>query len=212
MEYLLHAGLQCQYRHGLRHPIRHIRDAENPRPAFLRYLHRPDRAREMRSRRHAIPQLVEVVFQVLLVLFDRHTVSPGRSAILLHFQPRIPHHALGDIIRLALRLRFTHAIPPFRLITLAYQDGPAPWLHPYCDTQGLHSYYGRVRQRAPRRYSAPRGFRRLEFSLSPPSKPAAVSGHTFTCSMRKPEPGSCCLYAGHRLGSKRVTPRLIPGP
>jgi len=53
------------------------------------------------------------------------------------------------------------------LITLDYQDDPAPWLRPHCDTQGLHSYYGRVRQRAPRRYSAPCGFRRLEFSLSP---------------------------------------------
>ena len=31
----------------------------------------------------------------------------------------------------------------------------------------LHSYYGRVRQRVPHRYSAPPGFRRLESSLSP---------------------------------------------
>jgi hypothetical protein len=64
------------------------------------------------------------------------------------------------------------------------------------------------RQRAPRRYSAPCGSRRLEFSLSPPATPAAVSGRAFTCSARKPGPGSCCLYAGHRLGSKRVSPDL----
>jgi hypothetical protein len=30
-------------------------------------------------------------------------------------------------------------------------------------------------------------------------------------SVREPRPGSCCLYAGHRLGSKQVSPRLIPG-
>ena len=57
-------------------------------------------------------------------------------------------------------------IPP-RLITFAYQDSPAPWLRPHCDTRELHSYYGRVRQRVPYRYSAPPGFRRLESSLSP---------------------------------------------
>ena len=96
---------------------------------------------------------------------------------------------------------------PFRLITLISQDGPAP----HCDTQRLHGYYGRVRQRAPPRYSAPRGFRRLEVSLSPPTKLAAVTRHAFTGSTREPRPSSCCLYAGHHLGSKRVTPRFVPG-
>jgi len=55
------------------------------------------------------------------------------------------------------------------LITLISQDDPTPWLRPHCDTQGLHSYYGWVRRRVPRRYSAPCGFRRLEFSLLPPT-------------------------------------------
>ena len=40
--------------------------------------------------------------------------------------------------------------------------------------------------------------------------PAAVSGRAFTCSVREPGPGSCCLYAGRHLGSKRVSPRLLP--
>jgi len=53
--------------------------------------------------------------------------------------------------------------------------------------------------------------RRLEVSLSPPVKLTAVSGHAFTGSTREPGPSSCCLYAGHHLGSKRVTPRFIPG-
>ncbi len=53
--------------------------------------------------------------------------------------------------------------------------------------------------------------RRLEVSLSPPVTLAAVSGHAFTGSAREPGPSSCCLYAGHHLGSKRVTPKLIPG-
>jgi hypothetical protein len=38
-----------------------------------------------------------------------------------------------------------------------------------------------------------------------------VSGHAFTRSIEAPRSRSCCLYAGRRLGSKRVPPRLIPG-
>jgi hypothetical protein len=37
-----------------------------------------------------------------------------------------------------------------------------------------------------------------------------VSGYAFTRSVEAPWPGSCCLYAGRRLSSKRVSPRLIP--
>ena len=40
--------------------------------------------------------------------------------------------------------------------------------------------------------------------------PTTVSGLAFTRSVREPSSGSCCLYAGRRLGSKRVSPRLIP--
>jgi len=95
------------------------------------------------------------------------------------------------------------------LITLIRLDGPAPWLRPHCDTQRLHSYYGRVRQRASN------GTQLLADSAawSSPSRhhfPAAVSGRAFTCSVREPGPGSCCLYAGRHLGSKRVSPRLLP--
>jgi hypothetical protein len=166
MEGLLHVRLQRHDRHRLRHPVNHARNAENPRPALLRYFHRADRTGKITTRGHAIPQLVEVILQPLLELRNRHPIGPGRSSILFHFQPRTPHQTLRDVMRLDLRPRFTHAIPPFRLITFAYQDSPAPWLRPHCDTQGHHSYYGRVRQRDPRRYSAPYGFA----AWSPPSR------------------------------------------
>ncbi len=100
---------------------------------------------------------------------------------------------------------------PFRLITFISQDGPAPWLHLHCDTQRLHSYYGRVRQRAPRRYSTPRGSAAWRSPSRRQPKLTVMSGHAFTGSAREPGPSSCCLYAGHHLGSKRVTPRFIPG-
>jgi len=56
---------------------------------------------------------------------------------------------------------FTWTTPPLRSPT-------------HCDTQADHSYYGRVRQRVPHRYSASHGFRRLEPSLSPTHTVAGV--------------------------------------
>jgi hypothetical protein len=164
----LHAGLQRRRRSCLRNTIDDIRYAEHPGPTLLGYLHRPDRPGEIRPRRHPIPQPKEVPREVLLKLLDRHAVDPGRSAILLDLQPRIPHQPLGDVVRLALQPRLMHAVPPWRLTTSTSLNDPAPWLHPRCDTRKLHGYYERVRQRARRRYSAPCGFCRLELSLSPP--------------------------------------------
>src|SRR6478735_824946 len=71
---------------------------------------------------------------------SRH--RPCRSSVLFDLQPRTPHQLFRDVVRLALQLRLTHAIPSSRLITLISQDDPTPWLRPHCDTQGLHSYYG----------------------------------------------------------------------
>jgi hypothetical protein len=78
----------------------------------------------------------------------------------------------------------------------------------------LHRYYGTSRPCAPHRYSAPHGVRRLGVSLSRPatSGPPVHRGDTFPRSARKPGPRSRRLHAGHHLGSKQVSPRLIPGP
>src|SRR6266498_2476770 len=102
---------------------------------------------EVRPRRHPIPQPKEVPRKVLVELLDRHAVGPGRSAIVLDLQPRIPHQPLGDDMRLALQPRLMHAIPPRRLTASTSPNSPAPWLHPRCDTRKLPSYYERVRQR-----------------------------------------------------------------
>jgi hypothetical protein len=125
--------------------------------------------------------------------------------------PRIPHQPFRNVMRLAFQQWLTHATPPFRLITLIHLDDPTPWLHPHCDTQRLHSYYRRVRRRAPQHVLSSSRVRRLEVSISPPTRRRQFRGHAFTCSIREPGPDSCCLYAGPHLSSKRVTPRLIPG-
>jgi hypothetical protein len=101
---------------------------------------------------------------------------------------------------------------PFRLITLISQDDLAPWL-PFPLRYAGGSQLLRASPPArPATVLCSSRICRLEFSLSPPVKLAAVPERAFTCSIREPGPGSCCLYAGHHLGSKRITPRLIPGP
>src|SRR6266540_2134256 len=177
MEHLLHVRLQHQHRRSLRHPTDHVGYAQNPGPALLGEFHRSDRAGKIATRHHAIPQPVEVVLQPRFELLDRHTVGPGRSAITLHLQPRIPDQPLGDVVRLALQPRLTHAIPPFRLISLVRQDDPAPSLPNPLRYAGGSQLLRTSPPASPHRYSAPHGFRRLEFSLSPPAnRPAAVSG------------------------------------
>src|SRR5664280_2313852 len=95
--------------------------------ALLGDFHRPDRSGEIAARRHAIPQPVEVVFQPLLELLDRHPVGPGRSTVPLHLQPRIPHQVLGDVLRLALQLRLTHAIPSLSVDHIRAPGRPRPF-------------------------------------------------------------------------------------
>jgi hypothetical protein len=179
VEHWLHAGLQRHRGRRLGDSIDDVRNAEHPHPVLLPllgYLHRPDRPGEVRPRRHPIPQPVEVPREVLLELLDRHAIGPGRSTILLDLQPRIPQQSLGDDVRLALQLRLTHAAHPSRLTTSVHLDDPAPWLHPRCDTRELHGYYERVRQRARRQYSTPRGFCRLEVSFSLRKAPQRCPG------------------------------------
>lgn len=82
---------------------------------------------------------------------------------------------------------------------------------------GLRRYYETVRPCAPHRYSAPRGLLRLG-ALPPvasqghrPSYRRLCRGDRFSRSAWEPEPSSRHLYAGHRLGGKQVSPRLLPG-
>ncbi len=66
-------------------------------------------------------------------------------------------------------------------------DEPAPWLHPHPSEQGLHSYYGPVRQRAPHRYSVP-SVAASARSLSRPQNCAQVDVSTLAFSRSVQEP------------------------
>src|SRR5712692_8593148 len=211
MEYLLHIRLQRHDRHRLRHPVNDIRNAQDPRSALLGDFHRADRTGEIRSRRHPIPQFIEVILHPLLKLPDRHAVDPGRSSVLLDFQPRIPHHLLGDDVRLAFWHRLIHAIPSLPVDHIHQPGRPRPLAPPPLRYAEASRLLRASPPACPATVLNSLRIRRLEVSLSPTATLAAVSGHAFTGSAREPGPSSCCLYAGHHLGSKRVTPRFIPG-
>ena len=79
---------------------------------------------------------------------------------------------------------------------------------------GLPRYYGAARPCASRRYSVSRSFCCLRFSLLAaagfPTRPRQYRGRRFARSTQEPEPSSRRLCAGRRLGSKQVSPRLLP--
>src|SRR5262249_40262717 len=70
-----------------------------------------------------------------------------------------------------------------------------------------------VRPRAPHRYSTPCRFRCLGHSLRPagPTPNRHRRGDRFPRFVPMPASSSRHLYAGHRLASKQVSARLIPG-
>src|SRR5712691_10621773 len=208
VEHFLQVRLQRQYRHRLRDPVDDIGNAENSRASFLWYLHRADRAGEIRSRRHAVPQLVQAAPQVSPEPLDRHAVGPGRSPVFLHLQPCIPHEPFRDIVRLALQHRFSHVVHSFRLATFINQSDPAPWLRPHYRVSQL------LRASPPACLVTGTQPLTVSAAWSSPSRRhpwRQFRGDTFTRSIREPRPGSCCLYAGHHLGSKRVNPQIPPG-
>src|ERR1035438_3594827 len=118
-----------------------------------------DPARRDTQSGEPVPDLVKVVLQIGLELRYRHPVHAGRALIRLDLLPRLPDSPLRDAKRLARCFQLVHATPPpgspgvDRTDTV--RNDPAPFAPP--SLQGHQRYYEPVRQRAPRRYSAPCG-------------------------------------------------------
>jgi hypothetical protein len=195
--------------HRLRDPVRDRWSPKDPRSTAMRLgdLHRPPRRREVAPRGHPVPDLVQLVLQIRLEVLKRAPVHPRRAPIGLPRLPGFLHLPLRDRQRLARRHQRVHpALPdPARL-----PDQPPPQMTrplPPPPFQGVHRYYGPVRQRTPRRYSVPHRVGRLGRSLSPPPRGRmpyrATPSHVPRRSRR---PGSRRLPAGHRLASQRPPP------
>ena len=73
-----------------------------PTAIRLRYLHRLHRRREVRPRRHPIPDPIQLIPQIRLELLERQPVHPRRTLIVPHRPVRLPHLPLGYLERLSV--------------------------------------------------------------------------------------------------------------
>src|SRR5262249_48550606 len=136
----------------------------------FRYLHRQHRRREITPRGHPIPYLVEIILQIRLEVSAPAPVPPRPSPVGFDSPVCLPHQPLRNTEGLLLRLRLAHSIPP-RILWLPERTSPGrsssfappPLLE-------FRHYYEPVRMPAPRRYSAPPRFRRLD--RAPSHRPA----------------------------------------
>ena len=152
MEVRLHQWLQVPLDHRLCNPIRYGRYAQpSLATVLLRYCYRPDRRREVRPRRHAVPNLVEVVLQVPLELLDRFRIDSGCSFVCPDPFVCLPYLLPGDTKRLCSVGRL---LPPSWLTLL-----PRWMTRPLRSVRfpELPRYYGSLRPCASHRYSHPRG-------------------------------------------------------
>jgi hypothetical protein len=95
--------LQMPGHDRLRDPVRDRGHAEQPgtRAVRFRYLHRPHRGRKVGSRRHPVPDLVQVALEIGLELGEGLLVHPGCALILFDLLVGLPDVPLRDIERLA---------------------------------------------------------------------------------------------------------------
>src|SRR5664279_2024868 len=160
---------------GLGNSIRRIRHAERPDPKTMifRYLHRAHRSREIATRRHPVPQPVEVVPLPPAEVGDTHGIHARRALIGPDLLPRPVDQALIDLKRLHLRLGSSTITVPSSLLWA----GP-----PLCPASVLrHSRFQplAVLPFAARQQHPDRQHRDDRFSCSVPA-PATGSRHLYT--------------------------------
>src|ERR1041384_785350 len=80
----------------------------------LRDLNSPHRWREIRSRGHPIPDLVQVAPHIGLERLDRLPIHPRCAPVRFHLLPRLPDRPLRDIERLVRCFQRVHATPSSR--------------------------------------------------------------------------------------------------
>src|SRR5262249_26997017 len=120
-------------RRGLRYPVGRIRHAEQAHafPMIFRYLHAPHRPREITARGHPVPQLLQIVFQLLFEQPDAHLVHARRPLVGPDLLPRPVNEALTDLKRLHLRPGFLPRLLPCRVALRMPLVCTAPSLQPH---------------------------------------------------------------------------------
>ena len=223
MKNRLRPRFQLLSHHCLRDPVRHRRHPEDSRPTavWLGNLHRLHRRREVRPRRHPIPDPVQAVVPIRVEIVDRLPVHPRRTLVRLDAPVRLPHQSRRNVKRLnRRRTRLAHSSPPTRT--------QVPWLLEYTNLTmsrplrstpitGASSLLRAGPPARPHRYSTPP----VSAVRRAPSRPAPRRYRRRTPGSIEPRlsqvpyssrrPGSRRLHAGHRLASKRDTRQTHPG-
>src|SRR6266542_3554731 len=127
VEHRLHHRLQHHLHDRLRNSIGNRGNAEWTHAAVsFRYLDEPHRRREVRARRHPIPDLVQVPLQIFFECRQRLAIHARCTAVRLHPLIRFPNALLRHVVGLRLRHRLLPSLVGLRL----QPDRRAPSLHP----------------------------------------------------------------------------------
>src|SRR5580693_1932121 len=128
--------LQQHRRRSLRHPVARIGHAGQTHafPMIFRYLHAPHRPREIAPRAHPVPQLVQIVLQLLLKQADADRVHARRPVVGPDLLPRLHDEALIDLKRLHLRPGSLPRLLPLRVGLRMTLVCTAPSLRPHYRT------------------------------------------------------------------------------
>src|SRR6266516_7447829 len=134
MEDRLQFLFQQHCRRSLRHPVHRVGHPEQAHtfPMILRYLHAPHRPRKITPRTHPVPQLIEVIPQLLLEQRDADRVHARRTLIGPDLLPRPVNEALIDLKRLHLRPGPGPGLLPWRV---------GPGLTLVCTAPSLQPHY-----------------------------------------------------------------------
>ena len=197
MKLWFYQRFQVNLGYHLGHPIRDRRDSQTSLAATgLGYGYRTHWWREIAPRGHAIPDLVEVIFQLLLKICNRLRIHSGRSLVCFYPLKRLPNHPFGNLKRLCLIHRFL----PFLVDqVIAGQDNPfAPSpLQDFITTTGCSAPVLRIGT--------------LTLVGLPLEFLPWHRSDRFPRSTQEPESRSCHLHAGRHPGSKQVPLGLILG-
>ena len=152
VELRLHFRFQVHLDHRLGNSVGDSGYAQAALASVLfRYTDRPDRRREVRARRHPIPNPIEIVLQVLLEHLDRLSIHASCSVVRLDPSVSLPNHPLGN----TKRLRVARRLLPRARLTVGIR-----WMtRPLCSIEfpRLHRSYGSLRPCASHRASHPWG-------------------------------------------------------
>jgi hypothetical protein len=203
MEVFLQLRLQELLDHRLSNAVSHRRYPQRSRPAIgLGYLDPPHSSRHVAARGQPIPQLIEVVRQVLFELLDRLTVDACRALIDLHSLIGFPHLTFGNGKRLC-RIPRDPPVSGCRAV-LGWIGQPLR----SSPITGLRRYHGLLRLCAPPRYSHTHG---ITTCVSPFASGRQVpTFRTRACIEVTPPP--CRMPPGPSTGTPRACPAVTIPP